>query len=82
MIQKHIRSLFDDLRENKRESCELMTSPDDMHDHFSSLNKIPHTFKQKAKELEEQLAKAENNPTFCKLDLSITKDEVSKCLRA
>ena len=32
-------SLLDDLKENKCKSCELMTSPDDIHDHFSSLNK-------------------------------------------
>ena len=43
-------SLLDDLKENKRESCDLMTSPDDMHDHFSSLNKITYKFKHRAKE--------------------------------
>lgn len=73
-------SLLDELRENKRESCELMTSPDDMHDHFSSLNILPNNFLHRAKQLEEQLNAEENSPSFSKLDFLITKEEISKCL--
>ena len=61
-------SFLDELRENKRESCELMTSPYDMHDHFSSLNNLPNRFQKRAKELEEQLATLESCPSFYKLD--------------
>ena len=75
-------SLLDELRENTRDSCELLTSPEDMHDHFSNLNVLQNKFQHRAKELEEQLNQAENMPSFCKLDFCITKEEISKCLHS
>ena len=45
-------SLLDELRNNKRDSFESMTSPDEMFDHFSSLNILPNKFHQRAKGIE------------------------------
>ena len=59
-------SLLDELRENKRDSCELLTSPEDMRGHFSNLNVLQNKFQHRAKELEEQLNQTENMPSFCK----------------
>ena len=75
-------SLLDELGDNKRDSFESMTSPDEMIDHFSSLNILPNKFHQRAKEIEELLINKENSPSFSKLDFLITKDEISNCLHA
>ena len=74
--------LLDELRDNKRDSFESMTSPDEMFDHFSSLNILPNKFHQRAKEIEELLVNTENSPSFSKLVFLMTQDEVSKCLHA
>ena len=74
--------MLDEIRENKPESCKLMTSPEDMHAHFSSLNKLPYKFQDRANEIEEELVNAENGRAFCKLDFLNTKEEVAKCLHA
>ena len=76
------RSLLDELRDNKRDYFESMTSPDEMFDHFSSLNILSNKFHQRAKEIEELLINTENSSSFSKLDFLITKDEISKCLHA
>ena len=57
-------SLLDELRDNKRDSFESMTSPDEMFDHFSSLNILPNKFHQSAKEIEELLVNTENSTSF------------------
>ena len=76
-------SLLDELRNNKQDSFESMTSPDEMFDHFSSLNILPNKFHQRAKGIEELLVNTENSPSFSKLDFLITKDEIkmSACFK-
>ena len=75
-------SLLDELKENKRDSLDSMPTPDELYDHFSSLNKLPLRFKERAQEIEENLKQSEIGSSFTKLDYTITKDEIIKCIRS
>lgn len=75
-------SLLDQLKENKVDSQESAIPPEEMQDHFSTLNILPEKFQERAREIETILDNSKNNFSSCKLDYLISKEEVSKCLHA
>ena len=74
-------SLLDELKENKKDSLDSIPSLEELFDHFSNLNKLPSKFVERAREIDENLKQSEFGPSFCKLDFTITKDEIINCLR-